>query len=242
MSADDVKRIIREDVTKSQLIDIADTLRSTRKTAGQHASAMGLAGRSASRIAGFGAYELQNIHLPALTIAHGGTVIDGENFPGTELRTYQPISQFGRTLIGKASIPDPGELPTQNLTRANGAKVNVKYATTGYLFGCEPAAPTEDVIYVLLLTCRDRHDPEAYAEVAIAALEPDFSGYIFYELLDAFVAGYADGSAESTGDVPATPIAPDFGLALRKGVSLFQGSETPDELDLGATGADKKSP
>lgn len=240
MSADDVKRIIREDVTKSQLIDIADTLRSTRKTAGQHACAMGLEGRSASRIAGFGAYELQNKLLPELAVAQGGIVINGENFPGTELRTYQPISRFGRILIGKASIPDPGELPTQNLTRKNGAKVNVKHATTGYLFGCEPVGSTEDVIYVLLLTCRDRNDPESYEEVAIAVLEPDFSGYICYDTLDAFIAGYGTTESGVGPGAPAAPAAAALGLTLKKGVAPFHGSETPERLNPDATGSDKE--
>lgn len=239
MVADAVKRIIREDVKKGELIDAADLLRSTRKTAGEHASAMGLAGRAALRIAGFGAYEIQTKLLPELTQLQGGVVIEGENFPGTDLRSFQPICRYGRVMFGKASIPDPGELPTQNVTRGNGAKVNVRHGTAEFLPGLAPPAPTEDVVYVLLLTCRDCNDPEKYQHVAIAALEPDFSGYIFYESLDGFIAGY--GEEEAGSGAPAASAPAPLGLELKKGVAPFQGSEAPGE-EPDATGSDNKSP
>lgn len=238
MAADTVKRIIRDDVGKDKLIDVADLLRSTRKTAGEHAGAMGLAGRQALRIAGFGAYEIQTKLLPELTLLQGGFVIEDDNFPGTELRSFQPICRYGRVLFGKASIPDPGELPTRNVTRSNGAKVNVPHGTAAFLPGLEPPAPTKDVVYVLLLTCRDRNDPARYQHVAIAALEPDFSGFIFYEPLDQFIAGYGEiDSGTATG--ATTPAAASLGLELKKGVPPFQGSEAQSG---DATGIDKKSP
>lgn len=242
MAADKVTRMIREDVTKDQLIDVADMLRSTRKIAGDHAGAMGLEGRSALRIAGFGAYEIQTKRFPELTLLQGGIVIEGENFPGTELRSFQPISRYGRVLFGKASIPDPGGLPTQNVTRGNGAKVNVRHGTAEFLPGLAPPAPTEDVVYVLLLTCRDRNDPAKYQHVAIAALEPDFSGFIFYQTLDAFIAGYGEEEASTAGaGAPAAPARAPLGLELKKGVAPFQGSEAPGE-GSDATGSDKKAP
>lgn len=242
MAADTVKQILREDVTKDQLIDVADLLRSTRKTAGEHAGAMGLAGRAALRIAGFSAYEIQTKMLPELTLLQGGIVIEGENFPGTELRSFQPICRYGRVLFGKASIPDPGELPTQNVTRGNGAKVNVRHGTAEFLPGLAPPAPTEDVIYALLLTCRDRNDPAKYLHVAIAVLEPDFSGFIFYESLDGFIAGYGEGKAGGVTHGATTGPAPTpLGLELKKGVAPFQGSEASGE-GSDAARSDNKSP
>jgi hypothetical protein len=239
MAADRVKRIIREDVDKDKLIDIADLLRSTRKTAGEHAGAMGLAGRQALRIAGFSAYELQAKLLPELTLGQGGVVIEDDNFPGTELRSFQPICRYGRVLFGKASIPDAGELPTRNVTRSNGAKVNVLLGSATFLPGLEPAAPTEDVVYVLLLTCRDRNDLARYQHVAIAALEPDFSGFIFYESLDHFIAGYGEICSEIGTHGATSPATASLGLELKKGVTPFQGSEAQGG---DATGSDKKSP
>lgn len=222
MSAETIKRIIRECVSRDNLIDAADALRATRKTAGDHSLAMGLTGREASQIAGFSAYAIQNKRLPELTLSNGGIVIEGGTFPGTELRTYQPIHRFRRVLIGVASISDPGETPSRNITRTNGAKVNVLYGSASFLPGLEPNPPTEDVIYVLLLTCRDRNDPTKYVETAIAALEPDSSDFIFYEPLDQFILGYGEKEATRPPDHGAlTPL----GLELKKGVAPFQGSE-----------------
>jgi len=203
---------------------------------------MGLAGRFALQIAGFGAYAIQNKRLPDLTLLQGGHVIEGQNFPGTELRSYQPICRYGRVLVGKASIQDPGELPSQNITRANGATVNVKHGSTACFPGFGPKPPVEDVIYALLLTCRDRNDPERYTHVAIAVLEPDFSGFIFYESLDTFIAGYGDAGEENSGNTGAVAAGPLPGLALKKGVVPFQGTEKQGDTGRGATGSDKKLP
>ncbi|MFV0369015.1 MAG: hypothetical protein ACK5KM_11195, partial [Hyphomicrobiaceae bacterium] len=152
MSADAVKDIIRSDVSKDLLIDIDAEARSTRKAAGEAALGMGLVGRDALQIAGFGAHKLFENRLTELWAAAGGEVLVGGLIPGTELRNYQPLCRQGRVILGKASILDPRELPAKNLTRANAATLNSRYATVSFLPGMEPPAPSEDVISVLLLT------------------------------------------------------------------------------------------
>lgn len=238
VSADTVKSIIRADVTKEQLDAVVDLLKATRNTAGVQAKAMGLEGRSALRIAGFGAYELQSRRLPELGRAHGATVVEEGCFPGTELRIFQPIIQYRRVLFGKASIPDAGELPARNVTRVNCAQMNARHGKVSYLPGMGPTLPSEDLVHVLLLTARDRNDATAYADIGIGAIEPDFSAFIFYESLPKFIDGYDSLGADRPAPKHPTGHG-SLGLVLKDGVAPFQGSEAQDG-DAVAT-RDKKS-
>lgn len=230
--------LIRADVPRDVLIDLADAARASRKLAGEHALGMGLAGKSANRIAGMAAHELMELRLCELTEAAGGLVLEGGCFPGTTLRSYQSLCRYGRVLIGKASISEIGALPNPNMTRANGAKLNVPYGSQTYLEGLEPQAPTEDVVYMLLLTCRDRNDVKSLAEVAIGVLEPDCSGFVMYQKVDRFLGSYdaAPVVRDPSGDRPrsATPA----GLSLKPIAAPFVGGETEpeDADDSGRTG------
>jgi hypothetical protein len=227
MKAALVAQIIRQDVSKDHLIDLADEARACRKIAAEHALYMGLTGKSANRITGMATYELMEKRLYELTESVGGFPLEAGCFPGTTLRNYQTLGRHGRVLIGRASMSEIGALPSANLTRTHGAMLNSSYGTQPYLDGLAPAS-TEELLYVLLLTCRDSRSVKDLAEVAIGVLEPDFSGFIMYETIDRFLGGY--GAIPD----PATPRGPDdaqsLGLSLKPKVQPFIGGEARPEL------------
>jgi hypothetical protein len=218
------------------MIEHAQMVRLCRSEAGYYPKSVGLNGSRAARVIGYAAHELTEHRLAALADRFGGLVINGSHFPGTELRSYQVVAHYGRVLLGRATIADRRELPTRNITRSNGASLNRPFTLKPELPGLLPAPAVDSVLYALLLTCRDRRDASKLFEVAIGIIENDFSGFIFYQEIDQFIAGYEDHESKpvrSAAKVETQPI----GLELRKGVQPFVAPENPSP---GA--ADEKEP
>jgi hypothetical protein len=98
----------------------------------------------------------------------------------------------------------------------------------------EPTATEEELVHLLLLTCRDRNDVTRLIDVAVGVIEPDFSEYIFYESVDRFCEGYDESGGEPM--VPPAPKGPI--LSLRRGAAPFVGPESkPGENDEGSESA-----
>ena len=196
---------------------------------------MGLTGKAAARTVGYATHEITEDRLIQMGVVQGGIVIQGSCFPGTQLRNYQVLVEYGSIVVGKATIAEVGELPTKNLTRANGVTLNRSYAEQlelpSFSQAVEARVDSSDVpMYVTILTCRDRNNLSGLHEVAVAVIDASFESFIFYDEIDSFIAGYDAASDEgswATGSVEA-PMQP-IPLQVRKDVKPFVGGEEKAE-------------
>jgi hypothetical protein len=223
----DAKARIRASVPRPALIDYSDTVRAVRSSAARHAVQVGLEGGSATQLTGYEAHKVFERKLRGIAIAHGGGSQDGGFFPDTTLRNFQVLAQHGCVLIARATIFEVRALPSACTSRRNGSSLNWPYSRQEGLF---PRERSDDpTIFALLLTCRDKELRGKYHEVAIGVIEPDYSGFIFYEDVDSFIAGYieiagghvdpTDGTDAATGD--------GFHIKLRDVKTPFEGGEHP---------------
>jgi hypothetical protein len=218
---------IRASITREQLIDFVELLRAGRKDAGEHATALGLIGAPAARIAGLSMHEVVTQRFASLVTLHGGVVINGECFPGTVLRNYQLLGRYGRLVLGKASIARPRALPKGNFTRRNGATLNRPYSLQPDMFASRLDITDQTSIYALMLTCADRKSLMRLHEIAIAVIEPDSSGFILYEDVDAFLANY--GIAGMGDEFGGSARDREIQISIKSNVEPFVGGEVGGE-------------
>lgn len=217
-----IAALIRSEIPKSVMLDHAEVPGMARKKAAVSARALGLSGRNARRSTGFDAHLVMEQRLIDLCHSNGGDVIEGRVFPGTELKLHQPLTRYGRVLLGRATIHERKGLPSANVTRRNGAQLN--RCLTGDLF--DPAPDSNAPFHVLILTLPDLHDLDKIAATYIAVMSPMFDSTLLMEEIDDFIAGYDEGTITSELASGGTSVeAIDFGLAARKGVAPYAGEE-----------------
>lgn len=226
MSAENIPALIRVNVSKDQMIDLASLFPECRRDAAKAVEVTPLVGKARARVVGYASHEITEQRLAEVIQLHEGRVIEGQAFPGTKLRNYQVLGVYGRVLIGKASIVEAGALPTRNLTRSNGAKFNRSFSKKADIPGLFVPPPDGGFLYVTFLTCRDRYDMGKFHEIAVTVIESDFSGFAFYEEIDAFIASYGEGSGDAlTPSAPAPDGPQPLSIELRKDVKPFIGGE-----------------
>ena len=222
MSADlKIAKLIRNSISKDQLIDIADEITANRKLAGSHALEMGLRRSGAARIAGLATYEMNVQKLADLTNAHGGQVLEGGCIPGTALRIHKLMQQYGPVLVVLASAVAPGTLPSDNITHRNGATINYRFGSSDQLPGLEGELPEEELICVMILIVRDSENIKKIDHIAIGVIEGDFSAFAFYQELDEFLSSYGESDSDTTPSSSGT----DFGISLKDDAAPFAGDE-----------------
>ena len=165
---------------------------------------LGLSGRAASEVTGYQTHKVVERKFAAVAAAHRGTSIDGGVFPGTALRNFQMLAVFGSVLIARATIGEVRALPKQCASRVNGSTINWPFSGQEGLF---PPEPLDDpAMFALLLTCKDKEVRGRFHEIALGVIEPDHSGFIFYEFADSFISSYrSDGSDETSVEDKPTP-------------------------------------
>lgn len=227
----DVKARFRADVPRRALLDIVEATRAARSQAAKNAALVGLTGRAATALTGYQTHKVMEKRLAALALAYGGLSLDGGLFPGTTLRGFQVLAKFGGVLIARASIVESRALPTRCATRINGSTINWPFSGQRGLFPQDPGADPQ--MFALLVTCRDKEVRGKFHELAIALIEPDYSGYILYEDADSFIAGYdaGEGHASTTGTPPMPPSSGSFNIILRNPSKPFEGGESPKQPD-----------
>jgi hypothetical protein len=227
LAALDAKARFRAKVPRDAMISLGEGVRAIRSSAARRALQIGLIGRSATEVTGYETHKVMERKLASIAAAYGGTSREGGFFPQTELRNFQMLADFGSVLIARASIVEVRALPPRCTTRTNGSELNFPYSHQDDLF--RPPMSDEPPMFALLLTCRDKEVRGKYHEVAIAVIEPDYSGFIFYEDVDTFIAGYTKGSESADDPTSETDTAaPDgFQIKLRDVKKPFEGGEHP---------------
>lgn len=192
-----------------------------------------LSGRSARGLEGQARFRLMEKGFQDVCERHGGLRLDGDVIPGTDLRYYQPFMRFGGdapgVLLGLASMPARTELPVKNQSRSAGVTLN--YRLTPRLdLGDGSASPKPGDIFVLLLFARDPAHAGQVEEVAIGVIDAEYAGYLFYESLEAFLAGYAVPTDSAEGE-SGSPL-----VTLKKTRKAFKPPETPEADDNAEAG------
>jgi hypothetical protein len=225
----DAKARFRASVPRHALIDLVDTVKAVRSSAARHAFQVGLEGGSATQLTGYEAHKVFERKLRRIAAISGGDSQDGGLFPGTELRNFQVLARFGSVLLARASIFEVRALPSACTTRKNGSSLNSPFSHQEELFSLERG--DDPTMFALLLTCRDKEVRGRYHEVAIGLVEPDYSGFIFYEVADSFIAGYgtSGASGETSKDEMTARGAPQLDIKLRNVKTPFEGGERPPD-------------
>ena len=238
MAALDAKALFRANVPRNALIDLVEGVRAIRSAAAQHASRLGLQGSAATQLVGYETHKVMESKLKRVADAYNGASQDGGCFPGTELRCHQMLATWGPILIARASIREARALPTSCATRKNGSSLNWPYSKQTEMGFRHPA--DDPPMFAMILTCRDIEVRGKFHEIAIAAMEADCSGFIFYESADTFIAGYGAPDAMSdgsSGTSPTPPSGPPLPMQLRGDVKKpFEGGEHPKEDGEGRGG------
>lgn len=132
---------------------------------------------------------------------YGGVLLEGGLMEGSALRIFQPFIRFGGgdrpgVVLGLASMPVRGELPSKNMSRTAGVALN--YRLTPRL-SLDDRDPKPGDIFVLFLVARDPARAGHIEEIAIGIIDSEYQSFLFYETIETFMARYAppDRSAQT---------------------------------------------
>jgi hypothetical protein len=122
---------------------------------------------------------------------HGASLIEGKL--SDDLPIYQPFARFSGDgfgiILGFATMPEAHKVPARNISRSSGVTLNYNIAPRLDFDGSEPK-PTD--IFVMFLVSRDPARPGFVEEVAIGVIDAEYKGFLHYEPMSDFLAGYAD--------------------------------------------------
>jgi hypothetical protein len=163
---------------------------------------------------------------------HGGRLLEGGIIPKTDLKIHQPFMRFEHggqgVILALASMPETGTLPAKNKSRLAGVAVNYELSLRLDLDG---SGPKDGDIFAALLVARDRARAGKIEEIAIGVIESNYESFLYYESLDAFLAG--DGEIEPDAPTPTPPASPGTAYAgqplvtLKKILKPFVPPEAP---------------
>lgn len=191
---DDFKRRLITTLPRHLVLDLFDM--ATARTLKAHElvrDGTDLRGRSARALEGQARFRLMEKGFQDVCEQYGAIALDGGVIPGTDLRFFQPFMRFGGVgpgvVLGFASMPSRKELPTKNQSRASGVSLN--YYLTPRL-DLDGKGPKPGDIFVLFLVARDPGRAGKVEEVAIGIIDAKYAGYLFYEAVENFIAGYVE--------------------------------------------------
>lgn len=167
---------------------------------------------------------------------YGGMLLDGGLIEGSDLRIFQPFIRFGSSdkpgiVLGLASMPVRGELPSKNMSRTAGVTLNYKLTPRLPL---DERDPKPGDIFVLFLVARDPARAGYIEEIAIGIIDAEYKSFLFYESMETFMARYApaDKPVQENGDaVQQPPLVRLKGrpVAFKPPESLENDKENEDE-------------
>lgn len=193
-------------LTRDMVIDLIDRL----SGAALHSHKMivdhsGLNKRRQPKVSGLVRFPMLEQAFEEVCELHGGLSI-GPVIEGTDWKVYQPFFRFGSIgegmVIGLASIPEPGKLPTANLSRKSGVKLN--YFLTPRL-DLDGTGPRKNDVFVLILVCRDRARAGRLEVKAVGVIDAEFSEFLHYQTLEEFMAAQTDTVEVPEGVEPEPP-------------------------------------
>ncbi len=224
---DDIKRRLLGALPRHLVIDLLDM--AAARTLQAHElirDGTDLDGRSARALEGQARFRLMEKGFQTVCGGHGGIALEGGVIPNTDLRFFQPFIRFGGAepgvVLGLASMPARHELPVKNQSRNAGVSLN--YHLTPRL-DLDDTGPKPGDIFVLFLVARDPARAGKLEEVAIGIIDAEYASYLFYEPLETFIAGYADGGeGGDAGDGEPPPAL----VTLKRRRQPYKPPEAPD--------------
>jgi hypothetical protein len=185
-----------------------------------------LSGRGARALEGQARFRLMEKGFQVVCEQHGAVALEGGVIPNTDLRFFQPFMRFGGSeagvVLGFASMPARHEMPVKNQSRAAGVSLN--YHLTPRL-DLDDQGPKPGDIFVLFLVARDPGRAGKIEEVAVGVIDAEYAGYLFYEPVETFVAGYATPTEVTDADA-----RPEL-VRLKTKRKQFKPPEVPDPKD-----------
>ncbi len=228
MSTQEIKARIVGTLSRDLLIDLLDTAVARARQAHELVrDNTDLTGRSARGLEGQARFRLMEKGFQDTCERHGGTRLEGDVIPGTDLRYYQPFMRFGGNhlgvLLGLASMPEPAELPTKNQSRLAGVTLNYRLTPRLDLEGDGRTAKPGD-IFVLLLFARDPSRGGRLQEVAMGVIDAEYQSFLVYESVEVLMAAYAPPFAGTESTPESSPSL----VTLKKKPRAFRPPEQAD--------------
>ncbi len=160
---------------------------------------------------------------------HGAQLLQGGLVTGKAVRFHQPFMRFGSdgagVILGLASMPTRGKLPSKNKSRLAGVSLN--YNLTPRL-ALDASDPKPGDIFVLFLVARDAAKSGRIDEIAIGVIDTNYESYIFYETIESIMAYYAAPAAPAPTP-ESTAAEPEQRLVKLKG--RRKAYKPPEKLD-----------
>lgn len=217
---------------KNLLLDLEDRLRAVALKA--HVMVRDHAGLDTKRgreLEGQARFRMMEKSFQETCEFHGGVLLTDGIIPHNDLKIFQPFMRFehnGRGIIlGLAAIPEPKTLPAKNKSRKAGVTLNYYLSPRLDLDGTGPKIGD---IFVLLLVARDREKAGKISELAIGIIDTDYESYLFYESLNKYLEGHADGiiTPPPSGSDPSGSDSKKPVINLKKTIARYIPHENLD--------------
>ncbi len=211
---------------RHMLLDLMDmTVARARETHELIRDKTPLKGKSARGAEGQLRFRMLEEGFQRICESYGGRLVENCLVDGADMRFHQPFMRFGGEkagmILGLASMPTKTEMPNKNKSREAGVSLNYHVSPRLELDGSDPK-PGD--VFVLFLAARNPGAPGEIAEIAIGVIDSDYSGYVFYEPIETFMARYAQPA--ETESKPETKL-----VKLKTSGKAFRPPEAPEEQD-----------
>jgi hypothetical protein len=231
MTPDEIKARIVEVLPRDLVVDLLDTAAVRARQAHELIrDNTDLTGRSARGLEGQARFRLMEKGFQDTCELHGGMRLEGDVIPATDFRYYQPFMRFGGdnvgVLLGLASMPAPGELPSKNLSRRAGVQLNYHLSPRLDLEGGGRTAKLGD-IFVLLLFARDPSRGGLLQEVAVGVIDTEYQGFLAYDTIEAFMEMYAPSPVQPKQPSESRPL-----VTLKKVAKTFKPPGKPNSGEM----------
>jgi len=152
-----------------------------------------LQGKSARGAEGQIRFRIMEQGFQEICEQYGGVLLEGGLIDGSDRRIYQPFMRLAKddkpgVVLGLASMPARGELPTKNMSRTAGVILN--YRLTPRL-ALDKHDPKPGDVFVLFLTARDPMRSGQIEEIAVGIIDAEYQDFLFYENVETFMVRYA---------------------------------------------------
>ena len=178
-----------------------------------------LQGKSARGAEGQIRFRIMEQGFQEICEHYGAILLEGGLIEGSDLRIFQPFMRFGDSdapgiVLGLASMPLGGELPTKNMSRTAGVALN--YRLTPRL-ALDKRDPQPGDIFVLFLVARDPAKAGQIEEIAVGIIDAEYQSFLFYETIEKFMARYAP---------PDQPVQTGEAITPQKPLVRLKGNRT----------------